>query len=149
MNSDQMKAYTELLTIINHMEANYKEKIPKKMIDFFERNSAKEYKFKLDLSIPLRQQKLNSKTLALLAMINLNYWCETEKEKKELMEIYSKNEKIYKEELCEKYNLANILNKDKQEEIIEVKEETSMMEMKESIFKKIVHKISKVLHLNI
>ena len=130
MSSEQMKAYTEVLAIINYMEAKYKEKIPKKLIDFFERNSAKEYKFKLDLYIPLRQQKLNSKTLALLAMINLNYWCETEEEKKELMEIYSKNEKIYKEELREKYNLANILNKDKQEEIIDVKDETSMIEMK-------------------
>ena len=39
MNSEQMKAYTELLTIINYMEAKYKEKIPKKLIEFFERNS--------------------------------------------------------------------------------------------------------------
>lgn len=111
MTYKQIEAYTELLVIINCMEAKYKEKIPQKLIEYLEKNCAKEYKFKLDLSIPLKQQKLNPKTLALLAMLNLKYWCETEEEKKELIEMYEKNEKSYKENLRESYDLSKVLNK--------------------------------------
>lgn len=147
MSREQMKAYTEVLTIIDHMELKYKEKIPKKLLDFFERNSSKEYEFKLNLSVPLSEQKLNSKTLSLLAMINLNYWCETDEEKKKLMDLYSENEKNYKEEIREKYSLSKVLNKETNEQTIAVKPETSMIETNESLFKKFIKRIKKFLNL--
>lgn len=88
-----MKSYTEILTIINYMELKYKEKIPKKLVDFFERNKAKDYVFDIDFSKALKEQKFSEKTLPLLAMINLNYWCETPEEKQELIAIYKENDR--------------------------------------------------------
>lgn len=58
---------------------------------------------KIDKSILLDKQNLQKKTLAILAMINTNYWCESEEEKEELYYIYNENERIQKEELREKY----------------------------------------------
>ena len=85
MKSEEEIAYKQLITILNNMEPEYKEKIPKKLMKLFEENSAEDYEFHLDLTRPLQEQELNSKTLALLAMLNLNYWCETEEEKQELI----------------------------------------------------------------
>ena len=117
MTNEQMKSYTEILTIINNMELKYKEKVPKKLIDFFERNKLKEYVFNIDFTKPLKEQKFSEKTLPLLAMINLNYWCKNEEEKKELIKHYSENEKKYQEELREKYNQDKIFKKRKQEKM--------------------------------
>ena len=49
MKNEQRESYTEVLTILNYMETEYQEKIPKKLIEFFKRNSAKDYKFDIDL----------------------------------------------------------------------------------------------------
>jgi len=144
IKNEQRESYTEVLTILNYMETEYQEKIPKKLIDFFERNSAKDYKFDIDLAIPLKEQKLKAKTLSLLAMLNLNYWCKSDEEKQELIKHYSENEKRYQEELREKYNPDNILKKRNQENEIEeniIQNEVALVEYKESIFKRFINKI--------
>ena len=144
MRNEQAESYAEILTILSYMETEYKKKIPKKLTDFFERNSAKDYELDIDLAIPLKDQKLKNKTLSLLAMLNLNYWCENEEEKQELIKKYSENEKRYQEELREKYNPDNIFKKRNQEKSVEEnieKEEVAIVEYKESIFKKIINKI--------
>lgn len=151
MKKEQRESYTEVLTILNYMETEYQEKIPKKLIDFFERNSAKDYKFDIDLAIPLKEQKLKAKTLSLLAMLNLNYWCKSDEEKQELIKHYSENEKKYQEELREKYNPDNIFKKHNQEKSVEeniVKEELAMVEYKESIWKKFINKIKSIFHIS-
>ncbi len=151
MNNEQMESYTEVLTVLNYMETEYKEKIPKKLIDFFERNSAKGYKFNIDLSTPLKEQKLKAKTLSLLAMLNLNYWCENEEEKQELIKHYSENENKYQEELREKYNPDDFLKKSNQENKMEgniIKNEVTLVEYKESILKKIINKVKNILHID-
>lgn len=151
MRNEQGESYAEILTILSHMEMKYQDKIPKKLIDFFERNSAKDYKFDIDLAIPLKEQKLKAKTLSLLAMLNLNYWCESDEEKQELMKHYSENEKKYQEELREKYNPDNILKKRNQENEIKeniIQNEVTLVEYKESIFRRLISKIKNIFHIS-
>ena len=151
MKNEQREFYTEVLTILNYMETEYQEKIPKKLIDFFERNSAKDYKFDIDLAIPLKEQKLKAKTLSLLAMLNLNYWCKSDEEKQELLKHYSENEKRYQEELREKYNPDNIFKKRNQENEIEeniIQNEVALVEYKESIFRRFINKIKSIFHIS-
>ena len=151
MKNEQRESYTEVLTILNYMEIEYQEKIPKKLIEFFKRNSAKDYKFDIDLAIPLKEQKLKAKTLSLLAMLNLNYWCENEEEKQELMKKYSENEKKYQEELREKYNPDNIFKKRNQENKIEeniIQNEVALVEYKEPIFRRFINKIKSIFHIS-
>ena len=150
MKNEQRESYTEELTILNYMETEYQEKIPKKLIDFFERNSAKDYKFDIDLAIPLKEQKLKAKTLSLLAMLNLNYWCKSDEEKQELIKHYSENEKRYQEELREKYNPDNIFKKRNQENQIEeniIQNEVALVEYKESIFRRFINKIKSTFNI--
>lgn len=148
MKSEEKIAYKQLITILNNMEPEYKEKIPKKLMKLFEENSAEDYEFHLDLTRPLQEQELNSKTLALLAMLNLNYWCETEEEKQELIKHYTENERKYQEELRKKYNTDNIFQKNnkenKQEETTE--EQVALVEHRESVIRKLINKIKSIFH---
>ena len=148
MKSEEKIAYKQVITILDKMEPEYKEKIPKKLVKLFEENSAENYEFHLDLTRPLQEQELNSKTLALLAMLNLNYWCETEEEKQELIKHYTENERKYQEELRKKYNTDNIFQKNnrenKQEEITE--EQVALVEHRESVIRKLINKIKSIFH---
>ena len=151
MTSERMEAYVEVIEILNHMDKKYVEKIPQKLKEFFENNCSKEYEFNLNPDKPLAEQNLKSKTLAVLGMLNVNYWCESEAEKQKLLAQYYEEERLYQEELREKYNPDNIFknhNPEKSTEENIVKEEVAMVEYKESILKKFINKIKSIFHIS-
>ena len=65
-------AYSEVCTILNMLEDEYKERVPKNVMDFFEEERDNEYNPIIDVNIPLEKQNLKRKTLVLLALRNLN-----------------------------------------------------------------------------
>ena len=111
-------AYAEVYEILSFMEQKYVDRIPLKLLELFKEEKEKEYKPNINPTIPLDEQNLQKKTLSILAMLNLNYWCEDENEKKELIALYAENDKIKEEELREKYNPDNLFRKKKQ--IVEI-----------------------------
>ena len=62
---------------------------------------------------------------------------------RELIKIYSNNEQKYQEELKEKYNTDNIFKDRENNDIIP--KEKSIIKYKESIFKKFINKIKRLL----
>lgn len=151
MTMNRKNSYVEILEILKYMDKIYVDKIPKKLIEFFEENKANNYDFKYDSTVELDKQNLNDNTLALLAMLNLNYWCKSEEHKKELISRYNDNEQKYQEELREKYNPDNIFKNRNQEKSVEeniVKEEVALVEYKESIFRTVINKIKKIFHIS-
>lgn len=137
-------AYAEIIEILNNIEEKYKEKLPNKLIDFFKENSAKNYEEHILKNISLNEQKLQKETIDILAMLTLNYWCNSEEEKAELMSMYSDNELKYQEELREKYNPDNLFkNKTRiQENIQENVEEKQLVVIDDKPwYKKIFEKI--------
>ena len=129
------------------MEIRYVEKVPKKMREMFKNEKLQDYEPNIDKNIPLEEQQLERKTLAILAMLNLNYWCENEEEKEELIRAYSNNDKKRNEELREKYNPDNIFkNKNKEREVEQITEEiTAIAEYKkENFIKKLLNKIKRL-----
>lgn len=137
-------AYAEVYEILSFMEQKYVDMIPLKLLELFKEEKEKEYKPNINPTIPLDEQNLQKKTLSILAMLKLNYWCEDENEKKELIALYAENDKRKEEELREKYNPDNLFKK--KEQIVEdneIKQEnTQLIEYKEqNIFKKILNKI--------
>lgn len=146
MKNDLYKAYAEVDEILPFMEDVYIDKIPKKLRELFKNERLEDYKPNIDPKIPLDEQKLQKKTFSILAMLNLNYWCEDEKEKQDLIVIYAENDRK-KEELREKYNLDNLFKKKETEQKIEepqknTAENTVLVEYKEEkFFKKLIKKI--------
>ena len=143
MEQNIRKAYSEVCEILNMLEEEYASRVPEKIRSFFEEERDTEYKPTINANIPLEQQNLNRETMVVLAMLNLNYWCDSEEEKQELLNIFAENEKIKKQkqrELEEKYNPDNLFKK--KEEKQETNNELSMIEYKEQTFiQKVLSKI--------
>lgn len=147
MENNLLKAYVEVDKILSFMEIRYVEKIPKKMREMFKNEKLQGYEPNIDKNVPLEEQKLERKTLAILAMLNLNYWCENEEEKQELIMAYSHNDKKRNKEIRERYNPDNIFkNRNKEKEIEQITEEiTAIVEYKkENFIQKLLNKIKRL-----
>ena len=146
MENSLSKAYAEVLLILSYMEQKYADMIPKKLLELFNEEKDQNYQPDINPKISLAEQNLQRKTLALLAMLNLNYWCKDESEKQEMLKMYAKNDKKIEAEMRERYNPDNLFKtRKKVEQNDEAKEEsTEIIEYKEqNIFKKILNKIMK------
>ena len=148
MNIETRQAYSEVNKFLELIGEEMSNKIPVKLRKFFEREMDKNYIPTINTDIPIKEQNLKRKTIAIIASLNLQYWCKEDK-KQELIEIYSNNEKKYQEDLQEKYNPDNIFKKRTQESVIEeknIEKEFALVEYKESIFKKLINKIKNIFH---
>ena len=109
---NDMIAYAEVDAILNVLEDEYVNKVPEKVRKFFADEKIKDYEPVIDIDIPLTEQNLKRETMVLLAILNLNYWCESENEKQEFLNELSKNEDERKK-LEEKYNPDNLFKNKK------------------------------------
>ena len=135
------QAYTEIDNFIELLDEYSRNKVPKKLREFFKREKDNTYTKVIDSNIPIKEQNLKEETLALIAMLNLQYWCEDEEEKRRLKKIYSDNEIKYQQKLREVYNPEDVFkSKQKQEQIEneisseEIQENVAMVEYKKETF---------------
>ena len=138
-------AYAEVDEILKLLEDEYAERVPKKVRDFFKEERDKEYMPKIDVDIPLTQQNLKRETMVLLAILNINYWCDSEEEKQFYLKELEKNEEE-KNRIEEKYNVDNIFKKKNEVSTnqLDSTEETSMVKYKEkNIIQKMLERIRK------
>ena len=138
LSNNRRQAYTEIVNFIELLDEYNRNKIPKKLMEFFKVEKDNNYTKVIDPKIPIKEQNLKKETLALIAMLNLQYWCEDEKEKQRLKKIYANNEIKYQEELRDKYNPDDLF-KTKQKNIENNhSQQTATIEYKElSIFQRI------------
>ncbi|MCL2382848.1 MAG: hypothetical protein FWC79_01425 [Oscillospiraceae bacterium] len=130
MNDRTKSAYAEVVTIINLLDVNFRDKIPSKLMEVFENEKDPNHVKEIDPDVPLEEQNLLQETIDVLALLKLNYWCFEEGEKQELLDLLNENERKYQEELREKYNPDNIFKK--KDTIVE--EQTAMVEHKKPSF---------------
>ena len=108
MENIDARAYSEVDKILSFMEKKYVQKIPENIRQFFKSKKDENYDPNINPEIQLTEQNLQRKTFVILAMLNVNYWCENEEEKQKLLNIYAENDKIKEAESREKYNPDNI-----------------------------------------
>lgn len=142
-------AYAEVIEILDNMKCEDRNKVPKKIYNFFLENSDKNYVEHLNKTVSLCEQEIQEDTKEILAILLMNYWCDTEEKKNNLLEKFRENEIRYQEELREKYNPDNIFknNKKQQENIEEELNNTQLIEYrKKNIFSKILDKIKMLIN---
>lgn len=142
------EAVTEVLDILKHMEESYISKVPKKFMEFLEKNKSKDYNPNFDHSKKLNELNLKEKTKDILAIIYMNYWCD-ENKKIEYKKLLNENEKIYQDEIREKYN-PDIIFKKKEEKVQDIQKsdfENLPIEVQkdESFFRKIINFIKNII----
>lgn len=131
-------AYAEVYEILELMEKKYIDKIPKKLVEMFREERNSKYRPIIDVKKPLYEQNLQRETLVILAVLNLNYWCESEEEKQNLLRDYAENEKKNEIEIRNKYNPDNIF---KNEMKIQENAENQLVVYNDGILKKLWNKI--------
>ncbi len=152
MLMDNMIAYAEIDEILNLLEDKYRDKVPEKVRAFFKEEKMVDYKPTIDVNTPLIQQNLKRETIVLLAILNINYWCENEEEKQFFLNELAKNEDE-KKKLEEKYNPDNLFKNKNNNDIsidkIVEPQNISMVEYKkQGIFKRILDKITRFFKKN-
>lgn len=137
------QAYSEIDEFLSLLKDEEINKVPKKIRDLFKEEKDKNYKKIIDPNKPIKEQNLKEETLALIALLNLQYWCEDEQEKERLKEIYAKNEKLYEEAFQIEFNSDKIF-KNKIETDNKDIEEQQVIPYKESILKKMLNRLKKL-----
>ena len=144
--------YSEVYGVIKALGKEYIKKLPNTVLKVIIENREENYNPKYNMSISLKEQDVNRKTLAMIALLHYNYWCDTEEDRQKLKTILENNEEKRQREMKEKYSNDKIFNNrniKKEENIdqIEVKNEvlldSNIVEYKQSFFSKIVDKIKK------
>lgn len=143
------RAYTELLEILKYIPDSSTQKIPKENIEMYELNKDKNYEYHYDNSLSFEEQNISHLTKILIANLYIDYWA-TDEERAIIKEHDSKELEALEIEKNKQYNTDDIFanRKKKLEEKVQNIEETSMIVIENTnIFKKIMEKIKKMLHL--
>ena len=145
---EKSKVFSEVDAFLDIIDEEYKNKIPEKLRNLYKENKDKSYTPVYDASIPIEKQSIRKETIAMIALLHLNYWCDTEDEKKELRNLFLENEKKYKKIKNEKYNPDNLFKnvfENKQKETEEKDEQSKyMVEYKEPFYIKIMNFLKKL-----
>ena len=116
LTKEDTYAFAELLELISYLDEESKDKIPKKLISIFEANALETYEKHLSPELPLEQQNISEKTISYLGVICLNYWCNSEEEKQDLLNKVRENDIRKEKELREKYSYDKMFNNQKSSE---------------------------------
>lgn len=143
------QAYSEIDEFLGLLSEEKRNRIPQKLREFFKEERDTNYIKGISPTEPIKNQNLKEETLGIIALLNLQYWCEDENEKQRLKEVYAKNEKVYQEMLQVAFNPDDIFKKKTQvvEQEQQPIENKQMVVYKESIFKRLLNKIFGFLHL--
>ena len=146
MKENYPKAYTEVLEIMKYMPKQDVNKIPKEMIEMFENKMDKSYVFNVKETDDFADLKILDETEAIFVNIFRDYWA-TPEQKKKIIEKQSYDKSIIEKEKMEKYNPNTIFKQPEilkpNMDIVENKKETSLVEVKESLFIKFINFIKK------
>ena len=145
---EKSKVFSEVDAFLDIIDEKYKNKIPEKLRNLYKENKDKSYTPVYNASIPIEKQSIRKETIAMIALLHLNYWCDTEDEKKELRNLFLENEKKYEKIKNEKYNPDNLFKnvfENKQKETEEKDEQPKyMVEYKEPFYIKIMNFLKKL-----
>ena len=149
MNVQIQEIYSEVYSILNLLGESYIKKLPISLFNMIKEEKRQDYNPKYDSKINLEQQNIKRETLSMIALFHLNYWCNSDEEKKELKTLFKTNEEKHQAEIREKYNPDNLFKKHSlQQEESTITNEVAMVEYKEPLFKRIINKIKIIFHIN-
>lgn len=142
---DYQIAYREVLEILKHIPVNDYKKIPESRLRLFEKYAKKDIVFHYNTNQTLDEQNVSEKAKILIAILFRDYWANSEQKEKILAceEIYK--EKI-EEEKREKYNRENLFKNNTFQKEEQKEKNSQMIEYKkESLFRKMINKLKKLL----
>lgn len=149
MENETELAYAEVDAILELLEDEFVNRIPENVRKFFKDEKDKEYKPTIRSDIGLDEQDLKAETISILTLLQLNYLCNSEEEKQEILNELQENDRLKEEDLKEKYNPDNIFKRRNEKIISTEKEERALVEYKNYNFiRRFINKIIKMFRRN-
>ena len=143
MEENYHKAYKEVIEILKYVPQESVNKIPKRMLETFEKKMDKDYVFNVDINKSFEEQNLLEETKDIFAVIFRDYWSTPyQRERIKAKEKYDR-QKI-EEEKANKYN-PNDIFKNKEKDNVVVNNNLPVEIKKENFFKKLISFIKKII----
>ncbi|MBR3696927.1 MAG: hypothetical protein IKM97_01440 [Clostridia bacterium] len=138
-------AYYEICEILKRIDIKDLNKIPKELIEKFEKQKSKNCKFRYNDNLKLKEQDLSKKTKQILAVLYIDYLA-TEDEK-EVIKRKQKEFQILKEKkLNEKFDYSKIFAPKDNKDII-IDKQKSSIEDKKHLYLRLLEKIKNIFKL--
>lgn len=116
MTKVMRQAYAEVDEILKYMPKEYIDKVPMKFRKLFADCKLLDYEVYIDPDKSLSEQKVVYETLVIINILKYNFWCDSEEEKKEMLE----KMKEFDRKEREKYDFSSLNRKNKSiEEVLE------------------------------
>ena len=138
VSAEYKVAYGEVLEILKYVPKEEYNKIPPNMINMFKANASLENSFIYNPNKTLQEQNVSEIARTLIAILYRDYWAPKEQREKILLVQNIEREKHKQEQ----YKPNNLFKNTKQNEI--KTENVSMIEYKESLFKRFLNKIKRL-----
>ena len=140
-------AYSEVLEILKYISKEEFNKIPNDMIEMFKENAMTSNNFIYDPNKTLQEQNVSELSRYIIAILFRDYWA-TENQRQRIL---AKQKYERQKRTEEMYSYDNIFKKNNNDNISKQIEESSteiqMVEYKEPVFKRIINKLLKFLHI--
>ena len=91
MTEEKMNA--EVLSVLLALGPEYIEKVPESMITHLTNHCDKGAMVSIDDNIPIQEQPISKEAKTFLAMLKLQYWCNSNEERKSMFEKEGGNKK--------------------------------------------------------
>ncbi len=113
MDTKTKRLYSEVYAMLQALGEEYIKRLPTQLYHLIENSKDGSYMPVYHIETLENETNIMRESLAMIALFHLNYWCESEEEKKELEQLLEENEKKNKETLKENYDLQMVLGKEK------------------------------------
>lgn len=138
-------AYREVYIILNYVEEELLNKIPKDFIDMLENKMNREYEYKYNEKLDFEEQEILQETKVVFAYIFLNYW--STKDENNLIMKKFRQDIMLNEKNKPQYNQEELFKNKKEKTIEETKEKQMIEYKKENIFTRILRKIKNIFRI--
>ena len=108
MQMSLRETFSEVYSVIHLVGDSYISKLPPKLYQLIEENRLESYSPVFSANDLSFMKTLKRETIAMLVVLELNYWCDSEEEKQELQNILNDNSEKYHQKMMEKYSSQNI-----------------------------------------
>ena len=137
-------AYKEIYEILKIFPKELVDRIPKYKLDYIKQNMDESYEYNITKET-FDGKTMLDETAAILAILFRDYWA-TEKQKNKIINYHNTQREKIVNEIKEKYDPENVFKQRRieQEKIDEKKENLSVVEYKENIFKRLFNKIKEI-----
>ena len=141
MDVKTQETYSEVYSVLNMLGDKYIKRLPTSLFNMIVKEKKQDYNPVYDSKKNLEEQNIKRESISMIALFHLNYWCDSEEEKKQLNALFKNNYDKKQTELREKYNPDNIFKKEEPKIETEVQNNVAVIEYKKTIFDKFLNKI--------